>query len=434
MIDFHLTGEQRQLQQNARAFAQGPLASARETYSHLPDQRSRFRSTRSTYRQAVEAGLIKGQIPTELGGTRSSFVDAAILLEEFYAVETSVALTIAGTGLGLTPLILAGSAQQHERFLKPFLSGEGEPLASLVHSEPGGTANWLEKGGKGLQTTARKEGRYWVINGEKLWTTNSGGWDGKGADLQCVVCRYSQDNSPQDPSADPSAAILILIVTPKVIAQNEPGAYTVLHDSELTGLTATSGPHSRFMNLRVPEANLLASPGTGASVVEQAFGTSAALVGALSVGIMRAAFESALQFAKTDSRRGAVPLLQRQSVADLLIDIKMRADTSRLLTWKALHGLQHGPGDFRARLELCLQAKIFSADNAVRCVEDAMKAVGITSYTKDQPFPRLLNDAMCLPLFDGGNIGIRRRQLEKIFQDDGYEPWAAFYGDQQVNN
>lgn len=168
MIDFHLTDEQRQLQKNARAFAQGPLASARETYSHLLDQRSRFRSTRSTYRQAVEAGLIKGQIPTELGGTSSNSVDAAILLEEFYAVETSVALTIAGTGLGLTPLILAGCPQQHERFLKPFLSGEGEPLASLVHSEPGGTANWLEKEGKGLQTTARKEGRYWVINGEKV--------------------------------------------------------------------------------------------------------------------------------------------------------------------------------------------------------------------------------------------------------------------------
>jgi alkylation response protein AidB-like acyl-CoA dehydrogenase len=52
--------------------------------------------------------------------------------------------------------------------LKPFLSGEGEPLASLVHSEPGGTANYLEKGGKGLQTTARKEGDDWIVNGDKV--------------------------------------------------------------------------------------------------------------------------------------------------------------------------------------------------------------------------------------------------------------------------
>lgn len=127
----------------------------------------------------------------------------------------------------------------------------------------------------------------------------------------------------------------------------------------------------------MPEENLLAAPGTGTAIVEQAFGTSAALVGALSVGIMRAAFEASLRFAKTDTRGGAVPLLQRQSVADLLIDIKMRADASRLLTWKALHGLQHGPGDFKARLELCLQAKVFCSDRAVRCVEDAMRVVGM---------------------------------------------------------
>lgn len=127
----------------------------------------------------------------------------------------------------------------------------------------------------------------------------------------------------------------------------------------------------------MPEENLLAAPGTGTAIVEQAFGTSAALVGALSVGIMRAAFEASLRFAKTDTRGGAVPLLQRQSVADLLIDIKMRADASRLLTWKALHGLQHGPGDFKARLELCLQAKVFCSDRAVQCVEDAMRVVGM---------------------------------------------------------
>lgn len=50
-----------------------------------------------------------------------------------------------------------------------------------------------------------------------------------------------------------------------------------------------------------------------------------------------------------------------------------------------------------------------------------------TSYSKDQPFSRLLENAVCLPLFDGGNVGVRRRQLENIFQKDGYDPWAATY-------
>ncbi|KAL1847500.1 hypothetical protein Plec18170_008613 [Paecilomyces lecythidis] len=432
MIDFTLSPSQRDLQQSTRTFAQTHLSTAPSLYSSHADQRSRFESILPLYRRAVSAGLVKAQIPVPLGGTNAGLVDAAIQIEELYAVETSVSLTIAGNGLGLTPLILAGSEEQKNVFLEPFLTGDGEPLASLMHSEPGGTANWLEKGGKGLQTTARKEadGNGWVINGEKLWTTNSSGWDSKGADVQCVVCRYSPDGSPQDPSADPASSILILIVTREIIAQNAPSAYTILSEPELAGHVAVTGPHTRFTEFRVPETHLLCPPGTGAAVVEQTFASSAALVGAMAVGLMRAAFEAALKFAKEDSRGGAEPIIYHQSVADLLMDMKMRADSARLVTWKALHCLQSsGPEiDFKTRLEGCLQAKIFGSEAAVQCVVDGMKAVGMTSYKKDQPFTQLLNDAACLPLFDGGNVGIRRRQMEKIFQQDGYKPWAATYG------
>ena len=107
-------------------------------------------------------------MPVPLGGTSASLVDAAIALEEMYATDPSATLTIAGTGLGLTPLIMSGNERLQKMLLQPFLKDEGEPIASFVHSEPGGTANWLEKGGKGLQTTARKEGNEWVVNGEKV--------------------------------------------------------------------------------------------------------------------------------------------------------------------------------------------------------------------------------------------------------------------------
>lgn len=90
------------------------------------------------------------------------------MVEEMYKVDRSLSLTIFGTGLGLTPLLLGGTREQHDEFLKPFLSGDGEPLASLVHSEPGGTANYLEWGGKGLGTIARREAGEWVVNGEKV--------------------------------------------------------------------------------------------------------------------------------------------------------------------------------------------------------------------------------------------------------------------------
>lgn len=167
------------------------------------------------------------------------------------------------------------------------------------------------------------------------------------------------------------------MITPDLIAQNDPGAYKVLSDPELAGHAASSGPHSRFTNFRVPAANLLAAPGSGAALVEQTFASSAAIVGAMSVGIMRATFEAAAAFAKTDTRGGTVPILARQSVADIMIDIKIRTEASRLLTWKALHCLENGPGGYKSRLELALEAKVFCSDNAVKCVVDAMKVVGM---------------------------------------------------------
>lgn len=168
MVEFSLNATQRALRKSAQAFARDVLAGAPSLYTQQPDQFSRFQATRPLYQAAVSGGLIKGQVPVALGGSSESLVDAALVVEELYAVEPAASLTILGTGLGLTPLILAGSSEQQEKLLKPFLSGTGDPLASFVHSEPAGTANWLEKGAAGLQTTARKVGDHWLINGEKV--------------------------------------------------------------------------------------------------------------------------------------------------------------------------------------------------------------------------------------------------------------------------
>ncbi|KAF2711743.1 acyl-CoA dehydrogenase NM domain-like protein [Pleomassaria siparia CBS 279.74] len=422
-----LEDRQNTLRKNIKAFAENVLSTAPNLYNHLPNQRSRFEATLPIYQNAVNIGLIKGQVPLPLGGTAGSLIEAAIVAEELHAVEPSTSLTILGTGLGLTPLILAGSKEQHEKFLRPFLVQEGEPIAAFVHSEPGGTANWLEKGAPGLQTTAYLDGDEWVVDGEKLWTTNSSGWDQKGATLQCVACRNSRPDIPQDPASDPSSNILILIITREDIAANDPSAYTVLSDPDLVGHKSTTGPHSRFTSFRVPSFNLLSPPGSGAVVIEQTFGTSGALVAAFSVGIMRAAFEAALRFCKEDSRGGTKKIIEHQSVADKLMDIKMRIEAARALTWKALSTAERGDVSWEAKLEICLEAKIWCSEQAPKAVLDAMAVVGMKAYAKDMPFSRLLEDAVVLPLFDGGNVGVRRRQLEKIFHQADYQPWAATY-------
>ncbi|EOO01217.1 putative electron transport protein [Phaeoacremonium minimum UCRPA7] len=377
MIDFTLTDKQKALRDEAAALAKEILGPARETYEKFHDQESRFRSTLPIYQKLVKAGAVKAQVPVVLGGSNESFIDSAITLEEMYAVDSSVMVHVIGTGLGLLPLIFGGTPEQHEKYLKPFITCEGEPLASLTHSEPGGTANWLEKGGKGLGTTARLEGDYYIVNGEKLWTTNSAGWDGKGATLSCLCCRYSEDGGPEDPNVDPASNTLVLLVTREIVAQNEPGAYQMISEPELMGHIAASGPLSRYTNFKVPAANVLAPRGKGAALVEKAFSVSAALVGAMAVGTMRTAFEAALKFAREDSRGGSVPVLARQSPADLLINAKIKIDTSRILVWKALSGLEKEAGDENSRYEACLQAKVYCSDQAVTAVWETMQLVGV---------------------------------------------------------
>ncbi|KAI0096578.1 acyl-CoA dehydrogenase [Nemania sp. FL0031] len=426
-IDFHLSASESGTQAAAASFAQNVLSKARSTYMAHTSHSERFQATKPTYATGVANGLIKGQLSPSVGGSAGSLVEAAILVEEFYAVEPSAALTIFATGLGLTPFNLLRNPEKNE-FLAPFLSGTGAPLASLVFSEPGGVANWLEKGGKGLNTTARREGDEWVLNGEKVWATNSAGWDFKGADLACVVCREVSDSADQNKDADPSDSIMVLLVTREDLDRSGPGAFEVIRQFETMGHTSVSGPHIKYTNVRVPNKNVLCKPGEGAATVNGSFDCSAVLVGAMSVGIMRATFDAALAFAKGHDCRGAVPLLERQAVADLLSGIKMQTEACRALTWKAAHAMENGPGDYNARRELALAAKVYCSDNAVKAVTDAINAVGITAYDASQPFSELLTNVTVLPIFDGGNVGIRRRHLQNLMLNPAYDPWAATYG------
>jgi len=112
-----------------------------------------------------------------------------------------------------------------------------------------------------------------------MWASNCGGWDDRGADLECVVCRHSPEGNPQDPLAEPTDAVMILLVTRDIIAKNKLEAYQVLSHVELPGHSSTTGPHVRYTEFRVPDHNLLAAPGKGAPIILQCFTATAALVG-----------------------------------------------------------------------------------------------------------------------------------------------------------
>ena len=92
---------------------------------------------------------------------------------------------------------------------------------------------------------------------------------------------------------------------------------------------------------------------------------------------MRAAFDAALAFARADNRRGAVPLLSRQAVADMLGGVKMAAEACRALTWKAAHCLENGPGEYAARREMALAAKVYCSEACTKAVLEVVNLIGM---------------------------------------------------------
>lgn len=180
-----------------------------------------------------------------------------------------------------------------------------------------------------------------------------------------------------------------------------------------------------FDDVRVPRGHLLGEQGGGLALAEASFTGTAALVGIFGVALMRAAFDFALHFARTERRGGVHPIIEHQAVGYALGDAKIAIEAARYLSWRACHALdQQSP----AAPELAIQAKVFGSETAVRVITDLMRVVGIDSYDHMLPLASLLQDALALPIFDGGNMGIRRRQLHTMMKQPGYDPLAASSG------
>jgi alkylation response protein AidB-like acyl-CoA dehydrogenase len=409
-IDFTLTPQQRDLQVASRKFAKEVLEGVADVAEKLPTPEERFLATKPTYEAMVAAGYLRKCIPAPAGGENSGLVDLAIMAEEFYCVNASVTLTMLGTVLGIFPVLLGGTPEQCGRLLAPFLKTSGAPLAGFCSSEPGGSANAASPPpGEGVRTTAKLRGDGWIINGQKKWVSSATGWDRKGADVLCVVCRTDADAPPD------KAISVIAVERPAHGIVFERAIDSVGHRAHLT-------PQFGFEDVAAPRHNLLGQEGGGLALSAASFTGTAALVGILGVALMRAAFEFALHFARTERRGGIFPIIEHQAVGYALVDAKMAIESARYLSWRACHAVDtQSP----AADELAIQAKIYGSETAVRVITDLMRVVGIDSYDHEIPLGRLLQDALALPIFDGGNMGVRRRQLHTMLKRPEYDPLLA---------
>jgi alkylation response protein AidB-like acyl-CoA dehydrogenase len=408
-IDFRLTARQRELQLYSRKFAKEVLYPAIEAET-LPTPEERFAATKPAYEAMIAAGFLRKCIPISVGGENTGLIDTAIMVEELYAVNASLTLTLIGTVLGLLPLLIGGTEQQRKRLLPPFLKQAGAPLAGFCATEPGGSANAAAPApGEGVRTTASLAGDSWIIDGRKSWVSSATGWDRKGADVLCVLCRSDAD-------AVPDRSISIILV--------ERPASGLLFEraSDAAGHRAHLLPQFRFDGVRVPGANVLGNVGGGLALTAACFTGAAALVGVFAVALMRTAFEFTLAFACNERRGGIHPVIEHHAVGYALADAKIAIEAVRSLCWRACRAVDTQSPEAE---ELAIEAKVFGSETAVTVLTDLMRVVGIESYDHAVPLGRLLQDALALPVFGGGNIGVRRRRLHAMLKAAEYDPLAA---------
>ncbi len=405
-VSFTLSPEQEQLKAGARAFAQEHLRDHAAAVRAEPDPLTRALLARPIFEKAVVAGFLKGFIPVPFGGAASSGVDAAIFIEEWAALSPDFVISMAGPLIALAPVYEAGTPEQIERFVRPFLADSGAPVAAMAYSEPGGSANFdAESPAEGTRTTAVPDGDEWVISGRKAWASHLSGWDGGGPDVMTIVCRT------------PGGISLIVAEREHLVGRIE-----VEEHYDLPGLRGCLTSRVRLRDVRVPRGNLIGAEGQGVALTRSAFVGSGASIGTFAVAAMRAAFDVAYRFALTEKRGGAVPIIEHQAVSDIFADAKGKIEAVRLLSWRALDAVlsQHP-----AALELALHAKIYGSETGVDVINDLIKVVGVSAYDRNYPIMDFLADALAYPIIEGSNIGVRRRQLHELFRSPGYDPLAA---------
>src|ERR687885_2021418 len=414
-IDFTLTSEQKMLQTEVRDFAEHVLAPIVRQADAERDPWRSFALTKEAYVEAYKNGIAMCFLPEEYGGGGLSNVDVILAAEEICAVDPGFACTVLCNGLGLMPVWWYGSDEQKDRFLRAATSDpKGEYLGGWTASEPpgtpGGTANFdvpLPRP-SGIGVIAERDGDHYVLNGRKYWPS-SPGWDARGTNMSTVIVRTDPDRG----GTEGLSAIVVERETPGV-------TYNFI---DKMGHPLAANAEVVFDNARVPAENLLeGAEGNGDLVINRNFAWSGPVAGIAAVGVARAAYETALDWAKTYTSAGPHPIIHYQNAGYLLGDVAARIEMCRAFCWKAAHYIDthDGHGEFMgAFCKPTVTELMFEA--TYKC----MQVVGVNSYDLRFPFAKYLREATLFPIYDAGNMGMQRRRLHGVLANPDFNPRAV---------
>jgi len=365
-MDFELNSEQKMWQRTVHEFvAKEVQPKAREV-----DETSEFNW--DAFRKMGAIGLLALNVPEELGGPGIDAISAAIGIEELGWGCGSTALAIAAhNGLGLTPLVAYGAVDLKKTWLPKVISGEGR-LASLALTEPGAGSDL-----HGITTRAEKSGNEWIINGTKAWTTNAS------------IAEYIITFVKTSREVDTESFSLILVPT------NTPGLRIGPPEKKM-GLRGSPTNGVTYEDVRVPLTNLVGEEGHGMSQTLRTLDGGRISIGALSVGLAQAAFEVAVEYAKTRKTFG-MPIAQHQAIQWMIADAATEIAAARHLIYRAAWLKQQG----RSYTLEASQGKLYATEMAERVCRNAIQILGGYGYSREYPVERMYRDARLMTIGEG---------------------------------
>src|SRR5688572_23399890 len=266
-ISFELTDEQRELRRLSREFAEKEIrpkaAEYDEHQTHPAD----------VIAKAHEVGLMNPHIPEEYGGLGLPGFDGMLIGEELSWGCSGIAVSIVANTLGAAPVVIAGTEEQKRRWLPPLI--EQPILCSFGLSEPNAGSDV-----SGIQTTAVRHGDEYVLNGSKMFITNAGK-----ADWLVVFASTDKSKGHRGLSA--------------FIVPTELDGVTVEKHLDKMGQRATDTSALAFQDVKLPLENLLGEEGEGFKIAMKTLDFTRPGTAAGAVGVAQAAYEHAVEYAKT---------------------------------------------------------------------------------------------------------------------------------------
>ena len=386
MTDFslELNEDQLQIQKWVHDFAETVIRPA----AHEWDEREE--TPWPIIRQAAEVGLYS------LDFVASAFADPTgvllpVVLEEMAWGDAGIGLAIFGTTLGVSGIVANGTPEQVGEWLPQcFGTPDKIALAAFCVSEPDAGSDVSSLRTRAVYDAATDE---WVINGTKTWITNGGI-----ADVHVVVASVDPELGSRG-----QASFIIPPATPglsqgqkfqKMGIRASHTAEVVLDDVRIPGRLLLGGKEK--LDERLARARE-GKTGARSQAAMATFEASRPMVGAQAVGIARAAWEYALDYAKERKQFGRA-IIENQAIAFKLADMRTSIDASRLLVWRAAW-MAHTGKVFDAGQGS--MSKLFAGETAVRVTDEAIQILGGAGYIREHPVERWHRDAKIYTIFEG---------------------------------